>query len=62
MFCNCFDEGLLQKKLCVLSSRNGEGHWKLKMMIQLSKLTNIEMRVVVAPYIIQKAKEMVAAG
>jgi hypothetical protein len=32
----------------VSSSRNGEGHWKLEMMIELTKLTNVEMCVVVA--------------
>jgi hypothetical protein len=44
------------------SSSNGEGHWKIEMMIQLSKLTNIESCVVVAPPVIKKIKGAVEVG
>jgi hypothetical protein len=46
----------------VSSSRNSEGHWKVEMMVQLLKLTNIETCVVVALPVVKKVKGTVEVG
>jgi hypothetical protein len=38
------------------------GHWKVETMVPFSKLTNVELFVVVAPPIVQKVEGMVEVG
>jgi hypothetical protein len=49
------DEGFFRRSI-VSSSRYHKGHRKVEMMIQLSKLTDIKMSVVVAPPVVQQVK------